>query len=234
LPVPAQHVVIETRSQPRRWLLLAATLATLLCVSPAHSANTGFRLLMPLGTHHNALALPYLYYPSGDLDDPEQDARDLCGIAYEWGCGWVGIIRFTPAGPFIGLCELPLPPSFDLQPGEGYLIETFGEECTAVIAGSHDDNYSFGRGTATIRLETDRINLVAPPYHTVQRTAQQLCAFINGHFGSGRDLRSLVRLTPAGPYLALCGSPFADFELVPGEALYFFVATPLEIQFETY
>ena len=107
-------------------------------------------------------------------------------------------------------------------------------DCTLLIVGSHDDEYSFGRGSATLHLGADRVNLISVPYHTAQRTAQELCTFLNANFGGGSDLRAFTRFTAQGPYTLMCGSPFMDFDLVPGEALFFYVANPLNIQFETF
>jgi hypothetical protein len=216
-----------------RWvplLLLAATFAP--APAPALAANTGFRLLMEFHEGHNFVSFPYFYYPSGDLSEPEQWGQDVCESFPELSnCDVRLVTWFTVSGPFTHPCG-----AFRqtvLRPGRGYVL-TVERDCTALIVGSHDDRYSFGRGLETLRLETDRINLVALPYHTVQRTAQELCAFVNTNFGSGGDLRALTRFTPHGPLSVPCGHPFMNFDLVPGEALFFYVASPLDIQFETY
>jgi hypothetical protein len=188
---------------------------------------------MELRQGYNFVALPYLFYPTGELTATEVNAQQLCDLLRDgFGCEATWVVEWQGSVPFSKTCASPFS-NFLMEPDRGYVVYV-ESACSVPIVGSHDDRYSFGRGSLTIRLEPQWRNLISVPYHTVQRTAQQLCSFINANFGAGDDLITITRFGVSGPYASLCGSPFQDFDLVPGEALYLGVAAIMDVQFETY
>lgn len=214
--------------------LSVAALVISLVAGPAMASNTGFKINLSLRAANNFVSTPYFYFPNGDINAPEQNAQDACddmAVAGGGDCTLVNITHFTASGaPFTATCGSPFQ-NFVLVAGEGLVVNAQAD-CTANIVGSHDDNYTFGRGSSTVALRTGN-TLVSVPYHVVAVNAQDLCTFTNDNFGG--SLVNVTHFTTSGaPFTATCGSPFQNFDMVPGEGIFFNASAPMDIQFETY
>ena len=235
-----------------------AVAALVLAAGPALASNTGFKLNMEFTVAGNSFkAFPYFYFPDGDVANTTQTAQDTCcdldadGVMaagpdcpFQGGgdCHVLSITHFTATGsPFAAPCGSPLF-NFDLMAYEGLVVEVQGT-CTANVVGSHDDNYSFNKGSSMIPVYGGRENLLAVPYHIMQVDAQELCDFIEIEFGDGNassfeTISQLTYFTAAGaPFTKPCAAPIFNFDLNAGDAVYHKLETGVgdtNIQFETY
>jgi hypothetical protein len=231
---PDHNLIQGGESMKRIAFLSAAALVICLVAGPAMASNTGFKLNLEMGVGNNFISTPYFYFPNGDINAPEQNAQDACGdlgVPGGGDCELVNITHFTASGPFTATCGSPFQ-NFVLMAGEGLVVNS-SNDCTANIVGSHDDNYTFGRGSSTVPLRTGN-TLVSVPYHVVAVNAQDLCTFTNNNWGGGSDLVNVTHFTASGPFTATCGSPFQNFDIVPGEGVFFNTSADMDIQFETY
>jgi hypothetical protein len=229
-------------------ILGALIVAGVLAAGPVLASNTGFKLNYPCIAGSNPMSFPFFYYPDGNINNAVQKAKlGACVDLNTGGCVTKGITEYraaTPGGPetlpFIQSC-VGLG-DFDLTPGKGYLVNMTGV-CTADIVGSHDDNYSVGKGSTSVPLYPGN-NLRSIPYHVKATKAKGdhvtpgsgLCtdSELFPTPAGAPGLQAVVDIRTTGPFIQSC-TGLGDFDLIAGKA-YFLQPKPTlsAIQYNTY
>jgi len=214
-------------------------LCLVLVAGVALASNTGFKLNYNLrqsaiagASNENWVAVPYFYFPNGNVGQTPQSAEDFCrdlNSPTPKDNSKVGqVVRYDTVNDAAQtkFCNNTVP-VFNLIAGEGYSLKPRADNTVIDIVGSHDDTYAPNKGgtkcfsvAQTSVSGGSNIALISVPYHSIANNSEDLCRALNSPTPKDNTkIGQVVRYDTVNDAAAtkFCNNTVNLFDLVPGE-----------------
>ena len=217
--------------------IAVAALGWLALAVPTEASNTAYKLTftvisVPGKSSMNWLALPYRYFPSGNIGELPQNARHFCAdlngaagddskikLVARWNVVTEMFLTKT--------CKNSLA-VFNLEPGIAYAVVPNGKTVTLDLWGSMDDDFAPNKGgtkrvPVVFAFGKSSTNWIAVPYNVNAVNAADLCAMVNGAPSSTAKVIAIDRWNVLSEtFLAkVCKGTLSVFNVKAGEGLAF-------------